>query len=332
MNRFSRRAWLAGGGALLSLPMIGGRSIAQGTRIRQIVGEVARMDQLHSLIVTQNGERLFDEAFRGPSLDRPANVKSVSKTIVALLTGAAIDRGVIQNVDQRILPLLGRAAFGDARDQMTVADLLTMRAGVGSTSGANYGAWVSSADWVEYALGQPLSGEPGGRFIYSTGGWHILGAALARASRMSLHRMAQNWLGHQLDIAIPPWVADPQGRYMGGNDMAISPLGLTRIGQMVLNGGTLGGQRVVSESWLQRSWDPRARSPFSGDEYGYGWFLTRFAGRFAAYARGYGGQMLVVQPERRLVVAITSDPNRPARGDGYFGQLRDLVEAIAGGV
>lgn len=95
---------------------------------------------------------------------------------MALLTGIALDRGVIDSVDQRVLPLLGRAGFGDARDAMTVADLLTMRAGVASTSGADYGAWVSSPDWVEYALAQPLESAPGGRFIYLTGGWHILGA------------------------------------------------------------------------------------------------------------------------------------------------------------
>lgn len=332
MNAFSRRQLLASAGAALSVPMIAGPTYAQTARINDVIRNAARMDQLHALVVTQGGQRLFDEAFRGPSLERPANVKSVSKTLVALLTGIAIERGVIEGVDQRVLPLLGRSGFGDARDQMTVADLLTMRAGVAGTSGGNYGAWVSSSDWVEYALDQPLQGPPGQRFIYSTGGWHILGAALSRASGQSLHRLAQAWLGNPLDIAIPPWVADPQGRYLGGNDMAVSPLGLARIGQMVLGGGQIGGQRIVSENWIQRSWQARARSPFSGDQYGYGWFLTRFGGQFAAYARGYGGQMLVVQPERRLVVAITSDPSRPARGDGYFGDLRRLVDDIAASV
>lgn len=328
MGGISRRGMLAAGAVALSVPLIAGTGFAQTGSIREIAAEAARIDQLHALVVTQGGQRLFADAFRGQGLDRPANVKSVSKTLMALLTGIALDRGVIDSVDQRVLPLLGRAGFGDARDAMTVADLLTMRAGVASTSGADYGAWVSSPDWVEYALAQPLESAPGGRFIYSTGGWHILGAALARASGMSLHRMAQNWLGDPLDIAIPPWVADPQGRYLGGNDMAVSPLGLARIGQMILNGGELDGNRVVSQRWISRSWQAQARSPFSGDEYGFGWFLTRYGDRFAAYARGYGGQLLVVQPERKLVIALTSDPNRPARGDGYFGQLRDLVDRI----
>ena len=328
MPGLSRRHLIATTAASLAAPLLWQPARAQTAALGGAAEQAARLDQLWALVVRQNGEQVFARAFRGPALERPANVKSVSKTLVALLTGIAIERGVISGVDQRVLPLLGYDRFGDARDEMTIADLLSMRAGLASTSGGDYGAWVSSSNWVDYVLNQPLESQPGGQFIYSTGGWHILGAALARASGQSLHRLAQSWLGNPLDIVIPPWVADPQGRYLGGNDMAVSPLGLARIGEMVLNGGRIGGQSVVPQSWLERSWEPRARSPFSGDMYGYGWFLTRFGDSPAAYARGYGGQMLVVVPERRMTIAMTSDPNRPARSGGYFGDLRGLVNRI----
>ena len=323
MLQLSRRKMLL----IMTMTLLGGRVSAQ-SGLESIAAEAERLDQLRSLVVHQDGHRLFAEAFRGPALDQPANVKSVSKTIVALLTGIAIDRGIIDGPNQRVLPLLGRAPFGDIRDTLTVGHLLAMQTGLGSTSGENYGAWVSSNDWVEYALDRPLVGQPGGRFSYSTGGWHILGAVLSRASGQSLHQLARDWLGDPLNIAIPPWVTDPQGRYLGGNDMAISPLGLARLGDMVLNGGQIDGRDVVSQAWLETSWQPRARSPFSGDQYGYGWFLTRYAGHQAAYARGYGGQLLVIVPDRKLSIAITSDPNRPARSDGYFGDLQLLVERI----
>lgn len=84
---------------------------------------------------------------------------------------------------------------------------------------------------------------------------------------MSLHRMAQNWLGDPLDT-IPPWVADPQGRYLGGNDMQVSLLGLARIGQMILNGGELNGNRVVSEGWIPVL-AGAGTFALSGDEYGF---------------------------------------------------------------
>ncbi|GAA3956382.1 serine hydrolase [Allohahella marinimesophila] len=327
MQQLSRRMILITGATLLASALLGGHASAKG-ELRSIAAEAGRLDQLHSLVVHQDKRHVFAKAFRGPALEQPAQIKSVSKTLVALLTGIAIDKGIIKGVDQRILPLLGLEPFGYPRDGLTIKHLLTMQTGLASTSGRNYGAWVSSGDWVGYALNRPLVDRPGGEFIYSTGGWHILGAVLSRASGQSLHRLANDWLGDPLDIAIPPWVTDPDGRYMGGNAMAISPLGLAKLGDMVLDGGQIDGRTVVSESWLETSWQPRGRSPFSGDLYGYGWFLTRYAGQEAAYARGYGGQLLVVVPSRQLSIVMTSNPNQPAQGDGHFGDLQELVEQI----
>lgn len=313
--------------AILTMALTNGFALAQPD-FEPIADEAKGLDQLQSLVVHQNGEQLFANAFRGPALDTPVNIKSVSKTIVALLTGIAIDRGIIEGPDQRVLPLLDKDPFGDDRDNLTIEHLLTMQTGLSSTSGINYGAWVNSDNWVDYALNRPLVDSVGGRFIYSTGGWHILGAALTQASGHNLHRLAQDWLGNPLNIVIPPWITDPQGRYMGGNEMAISPLGLARIGDMVLNGGKIDGQEVVSENWLEMSWEPRGLSPFSGDFYGYGWFLTEYAGQKAVYARGYGGQMLVLVPELQLSIVIISDPTLPARSDGHFGDLEQLLESI----
>ena len=71
---------------------------------------------------------------------------------------------------------------------------------------------------------------------------------------------------------------------------------------------------------------PRTRSPFSGLDYGYGWFLGRARGHRFGLARGFGGQLICVVPALELVVAVTSDPTRPARSGGYFGDLMRLVE------
>ena len=298
------------------------------TRYREEIDTARDLDQLRSLVIRRNGAPEFAESFRGPRLESPANVKSVSKTLLAILTGIAIDRGILDGPGQPVLPLLGAAPYGDARDDLTIGDLLSMRAGLESTSGANYGAWVSSPDWVAHALGRDLVAVPGRRFIYSTGTWHILGAALSNAADMSLLQMSRNWLGDPMGLRFPAWTRDPQGRYLGGNDMALSPLDLALIGDMILDEGRFGGSQIVSSAWIDRSLTPRGRSPWSGDAYGYGWFLSRFARQQAAYGRGYGGQLLVIVPDRGLSIAITSDPTRPARSGGYFSDLRRLVDRI----
>ena len=313
---------------LLAVPALLSLVRPLAAQARGVEDAARALGQLHALTVSVGGEEVLAIAPRGPGLDRVANVKSVSKTLVALLTGIAIDRGVIEGTGQRVLPLLGRSPVGDARDELTIGDLLSMRAGLGSTSGPNYGAWIASSDWVDAALGAELVSEPGGRFVYSTGGWHVLGAALSRAASEDLLTLARAWLGEPLGIDFAPWARDPQGRYLGGNEMALSPRDLRRIGEAVLGGGTWRGTRVVPESWIDASWRPRARSPWSGDAYGYGWFLTRFGGHEAAYGRGYGGQMLVAVPGRDMAIAVTSDPTLPARSGGYFSALRGLVEQV----
>ena len=288
----------------------------------------AGFERLNSLIVARGGRIGFAEAFRGPALDRPVNVKSVSKTIVAALAGAAVDRGVLRGVDQPVAELLSDLipAGADPRVRsVTIGHLLSMQAGLQRTSGVHYGGWVSSRNWVADALGRPFVAEPGGPMLYSTGSYHLLGATLARAAGRDLLALARDWLGEPLDIVIPAWVRDPQGFYLGGNEMALSPLALLRFGEMVRRGGVWDGTRVLSQAWIADSWVPRTFSRFSGDDYGYGWFLRRAAGRDVAYARGYGGQMLYVVPSLEVTVVVTSDPTLPARSRGYVGDLNALL-------
>jgi CubicO group peptidase (beta-lactamase class C family) len=163
--------------------------------------------------------------------------------------------------------------------------------------------------------------EPGRGMLYSTGSAHVLGVALARASGRSLLAQARERLGDPLGIAIPAWSRDPQGFYLGGNEMALSPLGLVAFGEVYRRGGA----GVLGPDWVAASFVPRTRSPFSGLDYGYGWFLGGAGGQRVALARGYGGQVVCLVPDLGLTVAITSDPTRPARSEGYFGALMDLI-------
>ena len=324
--RVTRRSFLAAAAAAaLPLP-------ARGA-VGDILDAAADLPRLNSLIVAKDGADVVAEAVRGPGLDRPVNVKSVSKSVMSAMVGAALDRGILATVDQPVAPLLSDdlPSGPDPRlNQITVGHLLTMTAGLERTSGRNYGRWVTSDDWVAYALSRPFVDQPGGRMLYSTGSYHLLSAILTRAAGRSTLDLAREWLGAPLGIEIPPWTRDPQGVYMGGNNMALSPRALLRFAEVYRNAGTWQGTRIVPASWVDASWQPRTQSPFTGHAYGYGWFIAyaSHAGRRLRvnYGWGFGGQMVYVVPDLALSAVVTSNPDAgPAGRTGYVGQLHALL-------
>ena len=335
-----RRRVLARLGAVLTLAHSGsslaalmpGKTGAEGGKKKVSMESMANsadsLDQLHALIIIRQGETIFEKAFRGVSTREPVNLKSVSKTLVATLTGIAVDRGVLPSLDgtlgELVPDLIPSAADSKVAD-ITVRHWLSMQAGLQRTSGPFYNTWVNSPDWVEYVLTRPFVAQEGGRMLYSTGNYHVLGAMLTSITGKSLLELAREWLGQPLEIQVPPWTRDPQGYYLGGNEMALSAKGLARFGEMHRMGGVIDGRRVISQEWIDAAWSARTRSKYSGHAYGLGWYLALVDGHRVAYARGYGGQVLYVIPSLELTVAITSDASRPARSGEYMDTLHDLL-------
>jgi len=322
----SRRALLLAAPALLASRPGGARPPG----LEAAFARAAALEPMRSMIVARNGETLWEERFRGPPLEQPVNVKSVSKAVIAALAGIAIGRGVLAGVEQPVAPLL-RDRLPPAPDprlgRVTIGDLLSMRAGLERTSGAYYGRWVSSPDWVRAALARPFVAEPGGPMLYSTGNSHLLSAILTRAAGRSTLALARDWLGGPLGIEIPPWPRDPQGIYFGGNDMLLSPRALLRFGELHRQGGAWNGTRILPEGWVEACWAPRTASVFTGDAYGYGWFTRGGGPALRHYAWGYGGQMVHILPALGATVVMTSDAAAPREASrGQARALHGLLE------
>lgn len=300
-----------------------------GPMLADTIAQARRLPRLRSLLILRDGKALAEERFNGgPALDRPVNIKSASKSVLSALVGVAIARGVLTGVDQRVLSVLGSEAPPDPDprlSRLTVEDLLTMRAGLERTSGENYGRWVSSRNWVRFALARPFVDQPGGAMLYSTGNTHLLSAMLTRAAGRDTHTLMRDWLAAPLGIVIPPWSRDPQGIYFGGNDMMMSPRALARFGELYRLGGVIDGRRIIPARWIEGSWRPRTVSPWSGGRYGYGWFIGTSRGHPLQFAWGYGGQMLFIVPDLKLTVVMTSDSSG-ARDNGHIAALHTLLD------
>lgn len=309
----------------------------ENDRLASLLDNFASREELKSLktiIISRDGKIVAERGYRGHTASESTNIKSASKAIISALVGIAVSKGVLEGPDQKIAPIL-KADLPQSPDprlnEITIGNLLSMQAGLGRMSGPNYGRWVASRNWVRFALSQPFDDEPGGRMLYSTASTHLLSAILTKASGKTTLALAREWLGPVEGFRIGAWERDPQGIYLGGNQMAMSARSLLAFGELYRNGGkTREGRQVVPAEWIAASWQPRTNSRFSGDAYGYGWFERNLGGEDVHFAWGYGGQMLYIVPSLNLTVVMTSQESGPSARNGYrdalHGVLGEIVE------
>ena len=304
---------------------------AQTTDLSEARTAAAAMPRLYGLVVSRGGTVLLEHYAKGYSATRPMNVKSAAKSIVSALTGIAIERGQITGVDQPVADFFPELRRDPDRRKaaITIADLLTMRSGLESTSGPNYGRWVTSRNWVAHALGRPMVSEPGTAMVYSTGTSHILSAILTRATKTSTWDFARTALGPVFGPRLTRWPQDPQGIYFGGNDMLLTTRQMLAFGELYLNEGRHQGKPIVSREWVRASCTPRTTSRFDpGREYGYGWWIDDVGGHRTCYAWGYGGQFIMTFAELGLVVVVTSSTETSDERRGYRRDVLSLIERL----
>ncbi|MDP9836077.1 CubicO group peptidase (beta-lactamase class C family) [Neorhizobium huautlense] len=328
--------------ALASLPFLipAAHAFAQGqpaaTGLKAVLDNAADLSPLKVVLVNREGKPLAERAFNGHSLNGSTNIKSASKSIISAMVGIAIGKKLLDGPDQKIAPILRSAlpANPDPRlNDITIGNLLSMQAGLSRMSGPNYGRWVSSGNWVRFALSEPFDGEPGGDMLYSTASTHLLSAILTRVGRKSTLELAREWFAPVEDFRIGSWERDPQGIYLGGNQMAMTARSLLAFGELYRNGGKTGeGRQVIPADWIAKSWQVRTNSRFSGDGYGYGWFNRNIGGENLWFGWGYGGQMVYVVPSLQMTVVMTSNESGPSARNGYRDDLHTLLGNIIGAV
>ncbi|MDG3441365.1 serine hydrolase domain-containing protein [Nitrospirillum amazonense] len=334
----NRRAVLGGlaGTALVGLtPRMAGAENATPARLAALL-ETLRNDphpDLKGVVVLRHGRRIAEAYYNGDDATTLHDIRSATKSLTSLLMGIAIDRGRVAGVDAPIARYLP-GPLPPGWEAITIHDLLTMRSGLAAddTDPASPGnedtldeAGEKSGDWATAALAVPVREPPGRTYQYCSLNAFLTGLIVERATGQSLDRLAQEALFAPLGIRAHDWRTLPGGHGTGQGNLSITVRDAATIGQMVLNGGTYKGRRVISQHWLADSLariHPIAASDPYADFYGYMWYAKdepAGGGRTVPvhFASGNGGNKIYVVPSLDLVVAITSS----AYGKGY-GQRR----------
>ncbi len=302
--------------------------VTTGIDATRLQGQAALLPQLQTLRVVHRGTIVASYDDRPARRTALANVKSVSKSVIAALVGVALAQGHLPALDtpiRRWFPEV--AADADVRKRtITLEHLLGMQSGLESTSGPQYGRWVRSRNWVGFVLGRPMVATPGTGMQYSTGSSHLLSAILTRATGRSTHAYAQQALAAPLGFTLARWPRDPQGTFFGGNEMLLTPAQMVAVGELWRNKGRAGQQQVVPEAWVAASCTPRTRSVYDPTrEYGLGWWIQDVGGERACFAWGFGGQYIMIFPLLEVVVTATSASTLSDERHGHRAALFDLL-------
>jgi CubicO group peptidase (beta-lactamase class C family) len=269
-----------------------------------------KIPNVRSLRIEQHGVVVREQYWGGGDAATPHDVRSVTKSVMSLLTGIAVQQGCL-SLDSTLGATLAAAEAppDPAKAAITVRDLLTMSAGFQWDELGNideYNNWVASADPVQYVLARPLVDAPGSFFSYSSAGFNLLSVAITNQCGRT-EDFAQTHLFDPLLIARPAWEQfDTPPDVNGGAGIQLSTSDLAALGELVLHGGN----QLVPAAYLAAATTTQISNGEAtgfGPGYGYGfWIGAQGSDRFIL-AQGYGGQFIFIEPAKDLVVAATSD-------------------------
>jgi CubicO group peptidase (beta-lactamase class C family) len=271
------------------------------------IDKARALPRLHSLLVVRHGKLVTEEYFHGAHRGMANNVQSVSKSVLSLLYGIALKKGLYKSGTpaQQAMPALGD---DPARQGILIEHLLTMSAGLSWSEIYPLTAWTSAPDPLRYVWDQPVAGPPGEQFLYSTGLSYVAGAVLQELVGERIDGFARRELFAPAGIELHYWNR-LGGVPHGGSAMHILPRDMARIGELVLHEGTLDGTEVVSSEWIQGSTAPLLSTNDPGapyEFYGAKWWVIDVQGELIISARGLGGQFIFIVPALDAVVVTTS--------------------------
>lgn len=276
---------------------------------------------VHSILVHRNGALLLEEYFYGYDRDRQHQMRSLTKSVIALLAGAAVDRGLLR-ADAPVLGRLGAAPFANPdprKTRITLADLLSHQSGMacndhdGSSPG-NEVKLYETADWVQAFADLPMLVEPGTVGRYCSGGILAAGRAVERAAGKPLPTFAQEVLFGPLGIRSADWRWDftlDRSRRGEFGQIHLRPRDMLKLGILILQRGQWEGRRVLSSDWIAAATAHRAQVDDS--DYGLGlwhrWYHVKTAGGVrrvdTVMLSGNGGQKVYIVPALELIVVLT---------------------------
>ena len=326
-----------------------GRAIKRGTRVHPLPGgaplavpgleEFIAAQKVAGILVLQDGKVRIERYALGYSEKGRWTSQSVAKSITSTLVGTAIRDGYIRSLDDPVSVYV-KGLQGSAYDSVTIRQLMLMRSGVRWTENYTdltsdiarfYSAPVTPglSATVSYMRALPREAPAGTKWAYKTGETHLLGEVVTSATGKPLAEYLSEkiWAPYGMEQDAS-WMLDRSGHELAGCCLQAGLRDFARFGQFVLERGRIDGRSIVPDGWFEEATSRQSETTYPGRGYGYQWW-TGDNGTFNAI--GIHGQLIHIDPARRLIVATSSAWPTATSPERTAARL-ELLAAVANAV
>ncbi|WP_020566655.1 serine hydrolase domain-containing protein [Neolewinella persica] len=230
-----------------------------------------------AFLVVKSDSIVYEQYFDGYQANDISTIFSVSKSVTSLLTGIAVDEGLIADVNDPVTKYIPELLDGDPRFQrLTIRHLLDMRSGLDykesySNPFADMAKLYYGTNQLKQLSKLGFNHEPGTYHQYQSGTTALLGIVVERATGMDLGQYLEAKVWKPMGMEFPAtWSLDDKRHrsakgYSGLNTTARD---LAKIGKLYADGGKWRGKQIVSAEWVRQSTTPN----MANDGYQFQWY------------------------------------------------------------
>jgi hypothetical protein len=283
-----------------------------------------------AFVVLHRGEVVAERYDEGITSGTQLLSWSMGKSFTNALVGIMAKDGLVDIYAPMDIP----EWQGDGRSAITLNHLMQMQSGLqwnenyGNRSDVNL-MLHRETDMGLFALYKPLEHEPGTVWYYSSGSTNIVMRYLRGkfASDADFLSYMRERLFAPLAISNPHFEPDMSGTPVGSSYLYVTARDYARFGQLFLDDGCIGEQRILPEGWVDYT-----VTPASASEGGYGAFFWLNRNHVCPdvpedmfSCQGHDGQEIYIIPSKELVVVILGYSPKPDRVIDFNGVLRDVI-------
>ena len=276
--------------------------------------------EIDSALIIREGYLVYEYYSGDWDQDDLHTIQSCTKCVTSMLVGIAIDLGLIESVNSKMVDFFDGWIIDNMDDRkrnITIEHLLTWTDGMEFHEGDypyddprnDLGQMWVSDDALQYCLDRPMWGTPGESWWMNSGTLIILGGIIEIVSGMSIPDFAVEYLFGPLGITDFYWSqvggGSAGGWYQTDGGLHLTPRDFAKLGYLMINNGTWDGQQIVSKEWVVNSTEIFIASGWTNGyaQFAYQWWVWPEQGLYAAH--GHYEQALYIVPEQDIVVVFT---------------------------